>query len=200
MGGNGCGKSTLAKVLSGVLPADAGRVSVLGRAPLTPHEARAIGVATVFQEVLVADECSIIDNLFMGADGLFSSPDVQLGQDAHCAGAHARARRRADVDVTALAGALPLGFKQWITIGRALLRNPQILILDKSSAALDLDSTDRLFAKMRQLRDAGSAVLIVTHRIAELIRISDRATVLRDGRDVGVLETRRDHREESSAR
>jgi ribose transport system ATP-binding protein len=62
------------------------------------------------------------------------------------------------------------------------------LILDESSAALDLDSTERLFAKMRELRKAGSAVLIVTHRIAELIRISDRATVLRDGRDVGVLE------------
>jgi len=83
---------------------------------------------------------------------------------------------------------LPLGIKQWITIGRALLRQPRALILDESSAALDLDSTQRLFAKLRQLRDAGSAIIIVTHRIAELIEISDRATVLRDGRDVGVLE------------
>ena len=65
-----------------------------------------------------------------------------------------------------------------------------MLILDESSAALDLDSTERLFAKMRELRDRGAAVLIVTHRIAELIRISDRATVMRDGRDVGVLEKR----------
>ena len=73
-----------------------------------------------------------------------------------------------------------------------------MLILDESSAALDLDSTERLFAKMRELRDEGSAVLIVTHRIAELIRISDRATVLRDGRDVGVLERGRDHRKESA--
>lgn len=93
-----------------------------------------------------------------------------------------------DIDPFALVGTLPLGIKQWITIGRALLRNPKILILDESSAALDFDSTERLFAKMRALRDKGTTVLIVTHRIAELIRISDRATVLRDGRDVGVLE------------
>lgn len=65
---------------------------------------------------------------------------------------------------------------------------PKILILDESSAALDFDSTERLFNKMRALRDGGATVLIVTHRIAELIRISDRATVLRDGRDVGVLD------------
>src|ERR1700744_3485276 len=69
VGGNGCGKSTLAKVLSGVLPADSGRVTVLGRTAMSPHEARDIGVATVFQEVLVADECSVVDNLFMGLDG-----------------------------------------------------------------------------------------------------------------------------------
>jgi ribose transport system ATP-binding protein len=92
------------------------------------------------------------------------------------------------VDCEDLVGTLPLSIKQWITIGRALLIRPRILILDESSAALDLDSTERLFAKMRELRDQGSAVLIVTHRIAELIKISDRATVMRDGRDVGVLD------------
>src|SRR6202041_1157062 len=77
--------------------------------------------------------------------------------------------------------------KAWITIGRALLTKPKILILDESSAALDLDSTERLFTKIRELRDFGSCILIVTHRIAEMTRIADRATVLRDGRDVGVL-------------
>jgi len=70
-GGNGCGKSTLAKVISGVLPVDAGQVSILGKTPSKPHEARDIGIATVFQEVLVADECSIVDNLFLGADRLW---------------------------------------------------------------------------------------------------------------------------------
>jgi ribose transport system ATP-binding protein len=187
VGGNGCGKSTLAKVLSGVLPADGGRVSVLGHTPASPHEARDVGVATVFQEVLVADECSVVDNLFMGSDGLFSQ-SLSAAAKLKAAASLMADLTGSYVDVQGLAGVLPLGLKQWITIGRALLRKPKVLILDESSAALDLDSTERLFAKMRQLRDAGSAVLIVTHRIAELIRISDRATVLRDGRDVGVLE------------
>jgi ribose transport system ATP-binding protein len=187
VGGNGCGKSTLAKVLSGVLVADSGRVTVLGRAPASPHEARDLGVATVFQEVLVADDCSVVDNLFMGSDGLFSQSTSSAAK-LRAATVLMADLTGTNVDVQGLAGVLPLSVKQWITIGRALLRKPKVLILDESSAALDLDSTERLFAKMRELREAGSAVLIVTHRIAELIRISDRATVLRDGRDVGVLE------------
>jgi ribose transport system ATP-binding protein len=93
-----------------------------------------------------------------------------------------------EINPELLVGSLPLGLKQWITIGRALLRVPKVLILDESSAALDLDSTERLFAKIRELRDQGSAVIMVTHRIAEMIRICDKVTVLRDGRDVGVLE------------
>jgi len=187
VGGNGCGKSTLAKVMSGVLPVDSGQVSVLGHTPSTPHDARAAGIATVFQEVLVADECSVVDNLYLGADELWSKT---LPMRAKIREAETMMRELAaiDIDVEAPAGNLPLSIKQWITIGRALLWKPKVLILDESSAALDLDSTERLFAKMRELRDLGSAVLIVTHRIAELVRISDRATVLRDGRDVGVLE------------
>ena len=91
------------------------------------------------------------------------------------------------VDPYTIASQLSLGMKAWITIGRAFLRNPKVLILDESSAALDFDSTERLFAKMRDLKSQGAAIFIVTHRIAELVRISDRATVMRDGLDVGVL-------------
>lgn len=187
VGGNGCGKSTLAKVMSGVLPIDSGQVSIMGHTPSSPADAKAHGIATVFQEVLVADTCSVVDNLFVGADGLFS----------RALAATEKSRRAAQImeDLTGepvhpetLAGDLPLSLKQWITIARALLVRPKVLILDESSAALDFDSTERLFTKMRELRDAGAAVLIVTHRIAELIRISDRATVLRDGKDVGVLD------------
>ena len=187
VGGNGCGKSTLAKVVSGVLPIDSGSVSVLGEAPSTPAESRALGIATVYQEVLVADESTVVDNLFMGTDALFSST-VSGEEKVRRAAEMMRELAGEPIDPQALAGTLPLALKQWITIGRALLSRPKVLILDESSAALDFDGTERLFAKMRELRDAGSTILIVTHRIAELITISDRATVMRDGRDVGVLE------------
>lgn len=186
VGGNGCGKSTLAKVISGVLPIDSGQVSILGHTPSTPREARLAGIATVFQEVLVADQLTVLDNLFVGADGLWSKSQPYREK-------YERAERLMrdltglHVDPEELVGGLPLSIKQWITIGRALIQEPRVLILDESSAALDFDSTEKLFEKMRELRDKGTAVLIVTHRIAELIRVSDRATVLRDGRDVGVL-------------
>ncbi|WP_186399621.1 sugar ABC transporter ATP-binding protein [Stappia sp. P2PMeth1] len=187
VGGNGCGKSTLAKVVSGILPVDGGTVSILGESPSTPAESRALGISTVYQEVLVADEASVVDNIFMGADTLFTKT---LGQAQKVARAAQLMEELSGepVDPHALAGTLPLSLKQWLTIARALLSDPRILILDESSAALDFDSTERLFSKMRALRDAGTTVLIVTHRIAELVRISDRATVMRDGRDVGVLE------------
>lgn len=187
VGGNGCGKSTLSKVISGVLPVDSGYVSVLGHAPTTPRDARLAGIATVFQEVLVADDCSVRDNLFVGVDGLFTR-SKSADEKYETAATMMRELTGLDIDPDMLVGGLPLSIKQWITIGRALLQRPKVLILDESSAALDFDSTERLFVKMRQLRDSGSAILIVTHRIAELIRISDRATVMRDGRDVGVLE------------
>lgn len=187
VGGNGCGKSTMAKVVSGILPVDGGSVSIFGETPSTPAESKAIGISTVYQEVLVADESSVVDNIFMGSDALFHKT---LSHEKKVARAAELMRDLAGepVDPYAIAGTLPLGLKQWITIARALVSEPRILILDESSAALDFDSTERLFAKMRAMRDAGTTILIVTHRIAELIRISDRATVLRDGRDVGVLE------------
>lgn len=187
VGGNGCGKSTMAKVVSGVLPVDSGTVVILGETPSTPAESRALGISTVYQEVLVAEESSVVDNIFMGADRLFTKT-LSTERKVTRAAELMEELAGEPVDPHALVGTLPLGLKQWITIARALLSEPRILILDESSAALDFDSTERLFSKMRALRDRGTTILIVTHRIAELVRISDRATVFRDGRDVGVLE------------
>jgi ribose transport system ATP-binding protein len=188
VGPNGCGKSTLAKVLSGVLPIDKGKVSVMGHFPTSPVMARDLGIATVFQEVMIAEEASVVDNLFIGSDDFWyknlthrekSKKAEELMEDL--VGEY--------IDPNTLAINLSLPIKAWITIGRAFLReNTKVLILDESSAALDFDSTERLFKKMRELRDSGMAVFIVTHRIAELIRISDKATVMRDGVDVGVLD------------
>jgi ribose transport system ATP-binding protein len=186
IGGNGSGKSTLAKVVSGVLVPDSGQVSIFGKSATNPSESKALGIANVYQEVLVADECSVLDNLFLGADGLFGTAEP-----------HDERRERArrilsdllgfDLDPDTIVGDLPLSIKQWITIARGMLTNPRLLILDESSAALDFESTERLFRKMRELKAQGCAIFIVTHRIAELARIADRATVLRDGVSVGAL-------------
>jgi len=188
VGPNGCGKSTLAKVMSGVLPIDKGKVSVMGHTPTSPVMARNLGIATVFQEVMIAEEASVVDNLFVGSDdfwykNLTQREKVLKAQEVmeDLAGEY--------IDPYAQAFDLSLPIKAWITIGRAILReNIKVLILDESAASLDFDSTERLFKKIREFRDGGMAVFIVTHRIAELIRISDKATVMRDGKDVGILE------------
>ncbi len=187
IGGNGSGKSTLAKVISGVLIPDSGQVSILGKAATSPHEARELGISNVFQEVLVADECSVLDNLYLGADGLFGSSVSKEERYARASALMAEFLGF-DIDLNVAAGELPLSLKQWITIARAILTDPKVLILDESSAALDFDSTERLFRKMRAMKKRGCAIMIVTHRIAELVRIADRATVLRDGKTVGTLE------------
>jgi ribose transport system ATP-binding protein len=187
IGGNGSGKSTLAKVISGVLIPDSGQVSILGKAATSPHEARELGISNVFQEVLVADECSVLDNLYLGADGLLGS-SISKEERYRKASALMRELLGFELDLDIATGELPLSIKQWITIGRALLTDPKVLILDESSAALDFDSTERLFRKMRAMKARGCAIMIVTHRIAELVRIADRATVLRDGYTVGTLE------------
>ena len=123
IGGNGCGKSTLAKVISGVLPIDGGSVSILGEAPSTPAESRATGIATVYQEVLVAEESSVVDNLYMGVDNLFSA-SVPFDQKVRGAIAIMQELAGQPVDPFANVGTLPLAIKQWITIGRALMSRP----------------------------------------------------------------------------
>ena len=186
VGGNGCGKSTLAKVISGVLPLDKGKVSIMGHSPNSPIEAQKVGISTVFQEVMIAEEATVYENLFIGYDSFFGKK-LNHREKVEKAASIMLELAGEFVDPYTIASQLSLGMKAWITIGRAFLRNPKVLILDESSAALDFDSTERLFAKMRVLRDQGAAIFIVTHRIAELVRISDRATVMRDGKDVGVL-------------
>lgn len=186
VGGNGCGKSTLAKVISGVLPLDKGKVSIMGQSPNSPIEAQKIGISTVFQEVMIAEEATVYENLFIGYDSFFGKK-LNHREKVEKAAQIMLELAGEFVDPYTIANQLSLGMKAWVTIGRAFLRKPKVLILDESSAALDFDSTERLFEKMRELRNSGAAIFIVTHRIAELVRISDRATVMRDGKDVGVL-------------
>ncbi|MEM9755895.1 MAG: ATP-binding cassette domain-containing protein, partial [Pseudomonadota bacterium] len=186
VGENGSGKSTLAKIMSGVVRADAGAIDILGTAPRRPDHALAAGIATIYQEVLVAEDLSVWENVFAGADG-FWRRKISTREKRRLTAETLGRLAAAPVDPNAPAGSLPLSVRQWIVIARAILREPKVLIFDESSAALDLDATNRLHKEMLALKMAGACVLIVTHRIAELVKICDGATVLRDGVTVGRL-------------
>ncbi|MFS2087659.1 sugar ABC transporter ATP-binding protein [Paenarthrobacter nicotinovorans] len=186
VGENGSGKSTLAKIMSGIVLPDEGSVDIHGHHVSSPAEALKTGVATVFQEVLVAEGASISDNVFIGSQGVWRSRMSRSEQ-------HRRATDVLEqlmghpVDASALVETLSLADRQWVTIARALVRSPRVVIFDESTAALDLSGAARLYAQMERLRSEGVCVVIVTHRIAELTTFADSATVLRDGIDVGIL-------------
>lgn len=187
VGENGSGKSTLAKVFSGVHRPDSGRLIVCGGVPATPVEALGLGVATIFQEVLVAGNATVTENIFIGTDGTWW-PSMSMREKRQSASDMLLRYTGQRIDPDERVGNLPLSIKQWIVIARAIVRKPRVLILDESSAALDFEASERLHGEMRRLVADGVCVLIVTHRIAELVKLADRATVLRDGRDVGRLE------------
>jgi ribose transport system ATP-binding protein len=186
VGENGSGKSTLAKLLAGVLRPDSGTILVNDRRPASPRQARADGVAVVFQEILVAEGGSVLDNLFIGDDGLLAARRPQREKRAMAQALLTRLVG-APVELDAPIETLPLNLRQWVVIARALLGEPRVVVFDESTAALDHSSAERFLDMVRRLRDEGVCVLIVTHRIQELASICDRATVLSDGKDVGTL-------------
>lgn len=186
VGENGSGKSTLAKIISGVLQPDHGTVSVNRREPTSPRTAQRAGLATVFQEVLLAENASVADNVFIGFDGYLRKA-YSYRQKREKAEALLHRLTGQPISADRIVAELPLALKQWVVISRALIRNPSVLVLDESTAALDLAGARRLYRLAGELRDQGKTILVVTHRIGELTSFADRATVLRDGKDIGIL-------------
>ncbi|HTJ71041.1 MAG TPA: ATP-binding cassette domain-containing protein [Actinospica sp.] len=192
MGENGSGKSTLVKILAGVHRPDTGRIELAGRAvaPRGPREAIGSGVATVFQEVQCVAQQSVLDNLWLGTDGV-----VRRARGAGLDPEERRARAGQVLtellgtcpDLDAPAGTLSLSERQALAIARSLLRDPRVLILDEATSALDVATRDRLFAVCRALTARGGAVLFISHRMDEVEQIADRVTVLRSGESVGTL-------------
>jgi ABC-type sugar transport system ATPase subunit len=192
VGENGSGKSTLVKLLSGILHPDEGSLVVDGddlRRIGSPAEARELGIATVLQEVLVVGSLTVLDNLWLGADGAFRTRVPESRKRTEGGAVLAQLLERPPpLDV--LMETLDLATRQTCAIARALLQPHRVLILDESTSALDVSVRERLFAVLQDLRSRGVAVVFISHRMDEIEALADRATVLRSGTDVGTLENR----------
>jgi ribose transport system ATP-binding protein len=176
LGANGAGKSTLVKCLTGVIRPDAGSISVAGRAvrARSPKRAARLGLSPVFQDPALVPDLTVAQNLRLTG----SSVDAVRSQ---------LASMDLTVSFSELVGDLPLPILRMLDLARALTHDPQLLILDEITAALPSDLAERVFDVMRARREQGRSVLFITHRLAEVIAICDRATILRDGRDVGTM-------------
>ncbi len=182
LGGNGAGKSTILKVLNGVHKPDSGTIMVCGKLleDVTPEAARAAGIAMNFQELSLIPTLTVAQNVFLtreakGGLGLIDD------RTAERRAAELFSMLEVEVDPKALVGDLGAGQKQLTEIVKAISQDARVLVLDEPSTALAVSDVDRLFTFLRKLKAKGVAIIYVSHRMDEIARISDRATILRDG-------------------
>ena len=189
LGENGAGKSTLIKVVTGVFPRDAGVVR-LGGEEVAPRSAKAAlqaGIATVYQEVNLLPNLSVAQNLFLGRQpmrfGIVREGEMRRRAKALLA------EFGLDIDVAAPLGNYSVAIQHVTAIARAVDLSARVLILDEPTASLDRHEVEILFGIMRQLAKRGIGIVFVSHFLDQVYEISDRITVLRNGRLVGERET-----------
>ncbi len=186
IGENGAGKSTLMKILSGAHEADEGTMELGGQpyAPENPHDARSKGVAMIYQELNLALHLSAQENILLGSESASGGwIDPRASRERARAALAQLGHETLDLDRPA--GAFSIAEQQVIEIARALLKKPQVLIMDEPTSSLTLADTEKLFATILRLRAQGVSVIYISHFLEECRRIADRFTVIKDGETVG---------------
>lgn len=188
LGENGAGKSTLVKIVYGVLQPDAGEILVDGRParPRSPHHARRLGIGMVFQHFTLFEALTVLENIALGLED--PPPRRVLARRLR----ELSERYGLPVDPGRDVHTLSAGERQRIEILRCLLQEPRILVMDEPTSVLTPQEADRLFAVLRRLAAEGRAILYISHKLAEVVELCDRATVMRAGRVVATVDPKRE--------
>ena len=177
MGANGAGKSTLVKILTGAIRHDAGRILIRGKAHEvhSPAQARRAGMVSVYQEPSLIPDLDVLSNL-----RLTQTPVEPFREWVRELGA--------DLDIRDTARDIPLAVLRVLDLARALAIEPDVLLLDEMTAALPANLAERVLDVVKRQSKAGRSVIFISHRFIEISALCDRATVLRDGETVGVVD------------
>lgn len=191
MGENGAGKSTLIKVLTGVYTFDKGSVTLEGK-PIrvtNPLEAQNLGISTVYQEVNLCSNLSVMENIFIGRE-IMKRGRLDWKEMTRQAKELLKTRLNLDIDVTKQLSSYSVAIQQMIAIARSLKVSAKVLILDEPTSSLDQNEVKQLFTVIQKLKNEGLAIVFVSHFLEQIYEITDRLTVLRNGKWIGEYMTK----------
>jgi simple sugar transport system ATP-binding protein len=189
VGENGAGKSTVMRIVYGFYNADSGEVSIDGdRVEIrTPHDAIKLGIGMVHQHFMLVDTMTVAENIILGAEtgGAFDLDLEKADREIEALSDELKL----NIDPRALIEDLSVGQQQRVELLKALYRNAELLILDEPTAVLSPQEVEEFFAILRRMKAQGKTIIIITHKLEEVLAISDEVTVMRDGRVVGNVKT-----------
>ena len=198
IGENGAGKSTLLKVLNGIYPHGSytGTLKLNGEEihPMSPGDAMALGIGYVPQEINVLKYFSVAENIYMSDLHLNRVTGKQNNswfvdfKTMYAATEKLLRENHINLDPHADVRKLSIGQQQMLMIARALATNPKVLILDEPTTSLSSEDVQQLFTVVRKLKEKGTSIIFVTHKLAEIMELTDRVTILRDGRNISTFE------------
>jgi len=191
VGENGAGKSTLMKILTGVDQPDSGRIIFDGKEiqAKSPQHAQSLGISTVYQEINLCTNLTVAENILLGREP-HKMGRIDWAKTNALANETLQRLLGVDIDVAKPLGSYTVAIQQMVAIARALyVESAKILILDEPTSSLDENETAQLFKVMKKLKATGVGVVFITHFIGQIYEISDRITVLRNGKLVGTYET-----------
>lgn len=197
MGENGAGKSTMIKALTGVYKINSGSIMIAGK-PQSFNgtlDAQNAGVATVYQEVNLCTNLSIGENVMLGHE-IRGRVGIDWKKTHHEAAKYLASVGLGAVDTRDSLSSVSIAIQQLVAIARAMVVDAKVLILDEPTSSLDANESEQLFAIMRRLRDKGVAILFVSHFLDQIYEVTDRLTVLRNGRFIKEVMTKETPRDE----